>query len=134
MSITISRQGEHYAPLAFTRELKLIDPELSPFWDNSCERWLIISSGHPDVFGRKKVEVEFAVSKGKAYTPLDGRILSEVRECIYLRDKLINIDKHLKEMKESDEEMPIEAEKEWQGLKREFMKKLYMFENTKTFT
>lgn len=132
--IKIKRQGEHSAPSFFVRDLKLIDPGLYPLWDRSCERWLIASSGPADVYGKKEVVIEMAVSKGRAYTPLDGRILSKARNIFYCKNKLVNIDNHLKEMKESDEEMPKEAEKEWQGLKREFMKKLYRFHTTETFT
>lgn len=132
--IKITRQGENFSPPEFTRELKLIDSGLYPLWDRDCERWLIASSGPADVLGKKEVVIEMAVSKGKAYTPLDRRILSKARKIFWAKNMLVNIDNHLKEMKESDEEMPKEAEKEWQGLKREFMKKLYRFHTTETFT
>lgn len=132
--IKINRQGENHSPPFFIRELKLIDPGLYPLWDRSCERWLIASSGPADVFGKQEVVIEMAVSKGKAYTPLDRRILSKARKIFWAKNMLVNIEKHLEEMEESDEELPKEAEKEWQGLKREFMKKLYRFHNTETFT
>lgn len=131
--IKIKRQGEHSAPPFFVRDLKLIDPGLYPLWDRKCERWLIASSGPADVFGKKEVVIEMAVSKGRAYTPLDRRILSKARNIFYCKNKLVNIDNHLKEMEESDEELPKEAEKEWQGLKKEFMKKIYRFQTTETF-
>lgn len=132
--IKINRQGGPHVPSFFIRELKLIDPGLYPLWDRSCKRWLIASSGPANVFGKQDVVIEMAVSSGRAYTPLDRRILSKARKIFWAKNNLVNIEKHLKEMEESDAEIPKEAEKEWQGLKREFMKKLYRFHTTETFT
>ena len=131
--IKIKRQGEHSVPSWFERELKLIDPNLSPFWDGKCERWLIISPGPVSVF-RQGFVTELAVSKDSGYTPLDRRILSEVKELFYLKNKMNRMKRHIEEMEESDESLVVEAEKEWQGLKREFMKKVYRFQTTETFS
>jgi len=43
------------------------------------------------------------------------------------------MDEHLEEMREEDEALQAMSDREWQGLKREFMKKLYKFSHEKTF-
>jgi len=131
--IRVERQGENIAPSWFIRELRLIEPEFYPFWDPKAERWLIVRSTSLDVF-RQNYIVEYCVSKGRDYTPLDRRTLFEIQRILYEKNRLREVDKHLEEMRESDEALQAMSDREWRGLKREFMKKLYKFSHEKTFT
>ena len=114
------------------KELKLLDPDFFPYFDPKSKRWLIMkrtSTVHGDKF-----TTEIAVSKGKEYTPLDNRVLNEIKELMYEKRKLKNMNQHLENMAEDDEEMFVEAGRQWQDAKRQFMKKLYGFMFIKTFT
>ena len=130
--IRVTRQGDNPIPPWFLEELRLIDAEFFPFWDRSCERWLI-ARAVPSVF-RKEHEIEFCVSKGKGYTPLDRRTLFRIAGILYIQNKMKQMDEHLGDLKDSDDAMALEALKQYRLEKREFMKKLYNFEHTETFT
>jgi len=130
--IRVTRQGENIAPSWFIRELRLIEPEFYPFWDPQAERWLIVRAAPSDVFRRNYI-VEYCVSKGKDYTPLDNRTLFELKRILYEKNRLREMDEHLEDMREEDEALQAMSDREWQGLKREFMKKLYKFSHEKTF-
>jgi hypothetical protein len=131
--IRVTRQGDSPSiPLYFLKELKLKEPKFLPFWDKKSERWLIVRS-IPNVF-RQDHEIEFCVSKGRDYTPLDRRTLFGISVILYVKNKMKRMDEHLKDLEDSDDVMAADALKAWQIAKKEFMKKLYRFEHTKTFT
>ena len=120
------------APRWFEEELRLLDPDFSASFDPKSKRWIIlkkIRTIHGDKF-----KPEIAVSKGKEYTPLDRRVLNEIKELICEKNKLKHMDQHLENMEEDDEEMYVEAQKEYQDGKRQFLKKLYGFMFVKMFT
>jgi len=125
-------------PTGFLEDLKLIDPEFCPFFDPKAERWLIVRflpvvEKVPDDVRKRGYIIEYCVSKGRDYTPLDGRTTRALRIIIYLKNKLRVIDEHLKDLKESDDALGVEGLKAWYEAKREFLKKLYGFMFTETF-
>ncbi len=77
--------------------------------------------------------IEYCVSKGKDYTPLDRRTLYSLQVLIYLKNKLRVIEEHLEELKGSDDALGKEGLKTWQAAKRAFLKKMYGFMFTETF-
>jgi len=77
---------------------------------------------------------ELAVSKGKEYTPLDGRVLNEIKELMYEKNKLKRMNQHLENLEKEDLSLVEGAEKAWQDAKRQFLKKLHRFMFIKIFT
>ena len=141
MKIEAKRQGEPCVPLFFIRELKAIDSDLSPFWDAKSQRLLIVKPAPAEVLRKRSAHIyggryiaELTVSKDNQFRPLDRRTLSEIKELLYDKNKLRGMGQHLDEMEEDDESLSVDAEKAWQIAKREFMKKLYRFQHTTTFT
>lgn len=136
--IRVIRQGEKYVSPGFIKDLKLIDAEFCPFWDRKAERWLIVRflpvrEEVPESIRRRGYIIEFCVSKGRDYTPLDSRTIYSLQVISYLKHKLRVLDEHLKDLQESDDALGEEGLKAWQAAKREFLKKLYKFSHEKTF-
>lgn len=124
---------------SFLQELKNIDPDFCPFFEKKSRRWLIVRflpvAEKTSVAVRKKGYVtEYCVSKGKDYTPLDRRTLYTLQVLIYLKEKLRVIEGHLTELKDSNDELGKEGLKAWAEAKRQFLKKMYGFMFTETFT
>ena len=137
----IKAKGPCEAPCVehwFSEELKNIDPEFRPFFDLKARRWLIVrflpvAEKVSTAVLKRGYIIEYCVSKGKDYTPLDRRTIYALQVIIYLKNKLRALDEHLKELKESDDELGAEGLKEWQETRRMFLKKLYGFMFTETF-
>ena len=126
-------------PTWFSQELKNIDPDFCPFFEKKSRRWLIVRflpvTEKTSIAVQKKGYVtEYCVSKGKDYTPLDRRTLYTLQVLIYLKHKLRVIDEHLEELKGSNDEIGKEGLKAWMEVKRQFLKKMYGFMFTETFT
>ena len=83
---------------------------------------------------RRGYVIEYCVSKGKAFTPLDRRTLYTLQVLVYLKEKLRVIEEHLTELKDSDDELGKEGLKAWMEAKIQFLKKMYGFMFTETFT
>ena len=123
----------------FKEELKNIDPDFRPFFDKKSRRWLIVrflpvAEKITAAIIKRGYIIEYCVSKGKDYTPLDRRTIYALTVIIYLKEKLRVADEHLKELKESNDQLGIEGLKAWSEAKRQFLKKLYGFMFTETFT
>ena len=123
----------------FLGELKNIDSDFRPFFDKKSRRWLIVrflpvAEKITAAIIKRGYIIEYCVSKGKDYTPLDRRTIYALRVIIYLKNKLRVLDEHLKELKESDDELGKEGLKAWAETKRQFLKKMYGFMFTETFT
>ena len=123
----------------FKEELKSIDPDFRPHFDPKARRWLIVrflpvAEKITDAIRKRGYIIEYCVSKGKDYWPLDRRTIYALRAIIYLKEKLRALDEHLKELKESDDKLEAEGLKEWQEARRMFLAKLYGFMFTETFT
>lgn len=136
--IRVTRQGENYIPPRFLEDLKLIDADFRPFFDPKSERWLIVrflpvAEKVPNDVRKRGYIIEYCVSKGKDYTPLDRRTIYALQVIIYLKNKLRVVEEHLKELKESNDTLGAEGLKYWQEAKRQFLKKLYGFMFTETF-
>ena len=137
----IEAKGPCEAPCVetwFLGELKNIDPDFRPFFEKKSRRWLIVrflpvGEKITNAIRKRGYIIEYCVSKGKDYTPLDRRTLYTLQAIIYLKNKLRALDEHLKELKESDDELGAEGLKEWQEARRMFLKKLYGFMFTETF-
>jgi hypothetical protein len=138
----IEAKGPCEAPCVerwFLGELKNIDLEFRPFFDLKARRWLIVrflpvaEKVTPGIIKTGYI-IEYCVSKGKDYTPLDRRTIYALQIIIYLKNKLRVIDEHLKELKESDDQLGREGVKDWMETRRQFLKKLYGFMFTETFT
>jgi len=128
-----------YIEAWFLSELKNIDPDFRPFFDPKSRRWLIVrflpvAEKVTDAIRKRGYIIEYCVSKGKDYRPLDRRTIYTLQVIIYLKEKLRVIEEHLKELKESDDELGVEGLKAWMEAKRAFLKKLYGFMFTETFT
>lgn len=124
---------------SFLSELKLIDADFRPFFDKKARRWLIVrllpvAEEVPVSIHKQGYIIEYCVSKGKEYTPLDRRTLNSLSAITYMKKKIRELDDHLEDLKDSDDVMALEALKQYRLQKREFMKKLYNFEHTETFT
>lgn len=124
---------------SFLQELKNIDPDFCPFFEKKSRRWLIVRflpvAQKTSVAVQKKGYItEYCVSKGKDFTPLDRRTLYTLQVLIYLKHKLRVIDEHLTELKDSNDELGKEGLKAWMETKRQFLKKMYGFMFTETFT
>ncbi len=138
--IKVKRQGDSpNIPQWFLVELKNIDPDFCPFFDPKANRWLIVrylpvAEKVPEDIQKKGYITEYCVSKGKDFTPLDRRTIYALQVITYLKNKLRVIDEHLKELKESDDNLGVEGLKAWQEARRMFLKKLYGFMFTETFT
>lgn len=138
----IKAKGPAEAPCVerwFLGELKNIDPEFRPFFEKKSRRWLVVrflpvAEKVSTAILKRGYIIEYCVSKGKDYTPLDRRTISALQVIIYLKEKLRVIDEHLKDLKESNDTLETEGLKTWQMAKREFLKKLYGFMFTETFT
>lgn len=123
----------------FKEELKNIDPDFRPFFEKKSRRWLIVrflpvAEKVTIAVLKRGYIIEFCVSKGKDYTPLDRRTIYALQAIIYLKEKLRVAEEHLKDLKESDDTLGREGLKVWSEAKREFLKKLYGFMFTETFT
>ena len=85
----------------FKEELKNIDPDFRPFFDKKSRRWLIVrflpvAEKITDAIRKRGYIIEYCVSKGKDYTPLDRRTTYSLQVIIYLKEKLRVADEHLK--------------------------------------
>jgi len=137
----IKARGPGEAPCVeswFLEELKNIDPDFRPFFDKKSRRWLIVRflpivEKVPADVCRRGYVIEYCVSKGKDYTPLDRRTIYSLRVITYLKNKLRVIEEHLKELRESDDTLGAEGLKAWQETKMMFLRKLYGFMFTETF-
>ena len=123
----------------FNQELKNIDPDFRPFFEPKSRRWLIVTYLPVQRKVPKDIQkigyiTEYCVSKGKDYTPLDRRTLYALQVITYLKEKLRVIEEHLKELRESDDTLGKEGLKAWMEMKRQFMRKMYGFMFTETFT
>ena len=123
----------------FSKELKNINPDFRPFFDPKARRWLIVrflpvAQKVSIAILKRGYIIEYCVSKGKDYTPLDRRTIHALTIIIYLKEKLRALDEHLKELKESDDQLGEEGLKAWMEARRMFLAKLYGFMFTETFT
>lgn len=123
----------------FKEELKNIDPDFRPFFDKKSRRWLIVrflpvSQKVTDAIRKKGYIIEYCVSKGKDYTPLDRRTTYTLRIIIFLKEKLRVIDEHIKRLEESNDQIGVEGLKALREARKAFLAKLYGFMFTETFT
>lgn len=138
----IKAKGPCEAPCVerwFLEELKNIDPDFRPFFDPKARRWLIVrflpvAEKITAAIHKRGYIIEYCVSKGKDYTPLDRRTLYTLQVLVYLKEKLRVANEYLKELKDSDDELGKEGLKAWSEAKRQFLKKMYGFMFTETFT
>jgi len=123
----------------FKEELKSIDPEFRPFFDKKSRRWLIVrflpvvEKITPAIIKRGYI-IEYCVSKGKDYTPLDRRTIYALQVIIFLKEKLIVLDEHIRKLEEANDQIGAEALKALREARKAFLAKLYGFMFTETFT
>jgi len=131
--IEIMRQGDNYIPPWFEKELKLISPNFSAFWDGRYERYLIISPAPFNAF-RHGYIVEYLVEKNGEFAPLDSRVLEALRRVRYEKLRFASLDNFLVQIDREDKEKRDEAYKLSLEMKGDFYKKWNKFSTTKTFT
>ncbi len=138
----IEAKGPCEAPCVerwFLEELKNIEADFRPHFDSKARRWLIVrflpvADKITAAISKRGYIIEYCVATGKDYTPLDRRTIYALQVIIYLKNKLRVLEEHLKELRESDDQLGIEGLKVWMEAKRAFLAKLYGFMFTETFT
>lgn len=131
--IEVTRQGENYIPPGFEKELKLISPNFSTFWDPIYERYLIISPAPFNTF-RNGYIVEYLVEKNGEFAPLDRRVLEALQRARYEKLRFTSLDNFLVQIDRADREKREKARKLSLEMKSDFYKKWNKLSTTKTFT
>ena len=138
----IKAKGPCEAPCVerwFKKELKNIDPEFRPLFDKKSRRWLIVrflpvaEKVTPGIIKTGYI-TEYCVSKGKDYTPLDRRTIYALQVIMFLKEKLMVMDEHIRKLEESNDQLGVEALKALREARKAFLAKLYGFMFTETFT
>ena len=123
----------------FLKELKNIDPDFRPFFDPKARRWLIVrflpvAEKITTAIHKRGYIIEYCVSKGKDYTPLDRRTIYALQVIMFLKEKLMVMDEHIRKLEESNDQLGVEALKALREARKAFLAKLYGFMFTETFT
>ena len=123
----------------FKEELKSIDSNFRPFFDKKSRRWLIVrflpvAQKITAAIIKRGYIIEYCVSKGKDYTPLDRRTTHALRVIIFLKEKLRVIDEHIRRLEEANDQIGADALKALREARKAFLAKLYGFMFTETFT
>lgn len=127
-------RGDMIPPRPFVRDLKLINPRYSIIWEPIGQRWAIISPAPVNVFRRGYVYEYLVESSNKRYAPLDARVIKEIKRLKWEKNRMRDLDDHLKNQKRKQEEEVFKANIQTQAKFREFGKKLEKFRTSKTFS